>query len=97
MADIQEQLDILKRELDDLKSLYHKDTYSDLEVKNKKILFNGHIGFYKKEPIAQPTTSIAESIFVENLGGTAINVDSTFDGYTLQQIVKSLRNLGLIT
>ena len=54
------------------------------------------IGFYSKTPIVQPTTGVAESVFVENVGGTAVNVDSTFDGYTIQQIVKALRNMGVL-
>lgn len=54
------------------------------------------IGFFDTTPVAQPTTGIAEATFVENAGGTAVNVDSTFGGYTLQQIAQSLQNLGLI-
>jgi hypothetical protein len=54
------------------------------------------IGFWNATPIAQPTTAIAESAFVENAGGTAVNDDSTFDGYTLRQVVKALRDAGLL-
>jgi hypothetical protein len=54
------------------------------------------LGFWNATPIVQPTTSVAESGFVENAGGTAVNDDSTFDGYTLRQIVKALRNAGLL-
>jgi len=39
---------------------------------------------------------VAEAAFVENAGGTAVNVDSTFGGYTLQQVVKALQNAGLL-
>lgn len=42
-------------------------------------------------------TTIAEPTFVENAGGTAVNDDSTFDGYTPGQVVKALRNLGVLT
>lgn len=45
---------------------------------------------------AQQTTSVAEAAFVENAGGTAVNVDSTFGGYTLQQVVQALQNYGLL-
>jgi hypothetical protein len=54
------------------------------------------IGFWNATPIVQPTTAIAESAFVENSGGTAVNDDSTFDGYTLRQVVKALRDAGLL-
>ena len=49
------------------------------------------------QPIVKPTTGVAEASFVENVGGTAINVDSTAGGYTFQQVVKALQNLGLLT
>jgi len=42
------------------------------------------------------TTSVTEAAFVENAGGTAVNVDSTFGGYTLQQVVKALQNHGIL-
>ena len=53
------------------------------------------LGFFTS-PIVQVTTGVAESVFVENSGGTVVNVDSTFDGYTLQQVVQALRNYGLL-
>ena len=54
------------------------------------------IGFFNETPIVQPTTGVAEAAFVENSGGTAVNVDSTFGGYTIQQVVQALQNLGLL-
>jgi hypothetical protein len=45
--------------------------------------------------IYQDTTSVAAAAFTAN-SGTAINDASTFDGYTLRQIVKALRNLGIL-
>ena len=53
------------------------------------------IGFWNATPIVQPTTSIA-SATLASLGGTALTDTDTFDGYTLKQIVKALRNAGLI-
>ena len=55
------------------------------------------LGFFGVATVAKPTTGVAEAAFVENAGGTAVNVDSTFGGYTIQQIVQALRNLGLLT
>jgi hypothetical protein len=54
------------------------------------------LSFWNATPIVQPTTAVAEAAFVENSGGTVVNVDSTFDGYTMQQVVKALRNAGLL-
>lgn len=46
-------------------------------------------------PVAQPTTAGAAATFVAN-AGTAVNDASTFDGYTLPQIAKALRNIGAL-
>jgi hypothetical protein len=54
------------------------------------------LSFWNATPIVQPTTGIAESAFVENSGGVNVNDDSTFDGYTLKQVVKALRDAGLL-
>lgn len=54
------------------------------------------LSFWNATPIVQPTTAVAEASFVENLGGSIVNVDSTFDGYTMQQVVKALRNMGAL-
>lgn len=54
------------------------------------------LAFWNTAPIAQPTTGIAEAAFVENSGGTVVNVDSTFAGYTLQQVVQALKDAGLL-
>jgi hypothetical protein len=45
--------------------------------------------------IYQETTGVAASAFTANTG-TAVNDASTFDGYTLQQVVKALKNLGIL-
>jgi len=53
------------------------------------------IGFYGTTAIAQPTTGYAESTFTAN-SGVAVTDDSTFDGYTIRQVVSALRGLGLL-
>lgn len=53
------------------------------------------LGFWNATPIAQPTTSVASAAFVAS-AGTAVNDASTFDGYTIKQVVKALRNEGLL-
>jgi hypothetical protein len=54
------------------------------------------LSFWGETPIVQPTTGVAEAAFIENVGGTAVNVDSTFGGYTLQQVVQALQSIGLL-
>jgi hypothetical protein len=43
----------------------------------------------------QETTGVAAATLVSNAGTTLTSTD-TFDGYTLQQVVKALRNLGIL-
>jgi len=43
----------------------------------------------------QQTTAVAAATVVNGTGGT-VKHDDTFDGYTLQQVVKALRNAGLL-
>jgi hypothetical protein len=53
------------------------------------------LGVWGATPIVQPTTGVAAATFTAN-SGTAVNDASTFDGYTLKQVVKALRNTGLL-
>lgn len=52
-------------------------------------------GFFSASAIPQPTTAFAAASFTVN-AGTAVNDASTFDGYTLKQVVKALRGLGFL-
>jgi len=53
------------------------------------------IGFWNASPIVQPTTSVAAATFTANTSGIS-NDTATFDGYTIGQVVKALRNEGLL-
>lgn len=53
------------------------------------------LGFWNATPIVQPTTAIAAATFVANTSGIADDT-ATFDGYTIGQIVKALRNMGAL-
>jgi len=54
------------------------------------------MGFYGAVPIIQPTTITAvTSAFIAG-AGTNINTLSTFDGYTVSQVVGSLRSVGIL-
>lgn len=54
------------------------------------------IGFWNTAPVVQPTPSIAEATFVANIG-SAIHRNSTFDGYTIAQVVAALRQVGILS
>jgi hypothetical protein len=53
------------------------------------------IGLWGVTPIVQPTTAVAAATRVGG-GGTALTDTDTFDGYTVSQIVKALRNIGAL-
>ena len=53
------------------------------------------LAFWNATPIAQPTTAVASATRVGGGGSTVTDTD-TFDGYTVAQIVKALRNTGLL-
>ena len=53
------------------------------------------LSFWNAIPIVQPTTAVAAATLVSGGGTTLTNTD-TFDGYTLQQVVKALRDAGLL-
>lgn len=53
------------------------------------------LGFWNATPIVQPTTAGAAATFVANTSAIA-NDTATFDGYTIGQVVKALRNAGLL-
>lgn len=54
------------------------------------------IGFWNATPIVQPTTSVWSATYASPWAGTNIKTDDTFDGYTLQQVVKALRDTGIL-
>ena len=51
--------------------------------------------FWNATPIIQPTTGIAASTFAANTSAIA-NDTATWDSYTIGQVVKALRNVGLL-
>lgn len=53
------------------------------------------LGFWNATPIVQPTTAIAAATFAANTSAIA-NDTATFDGYTIGQVVKALRNSGIL-
>ena len=54
------------------------------------------LSFWNATPIVQLTTAVGSATLASPGAGTNIKTDDTFDGYTLQQIVKALRNLGIL-
>lgn len=53
------------------------------------------LSFWNATPIVQPTTAVTSSTIVGG-AGTTVKEDHTFDGYTIAQVVKALRNTGLL-
>jgi hypothetical protein len=53
------------------------------------------LSFWNATPIVQPTTAVTSSTIVGG-AGTTVKEDHTFDGYTIGQVVKALRNAGLL-
>lgn len=53
------------------------------------------LSFWAATPIVQPATGGGASTFVSNTSLLA-NDTATFDGYTIGQVVKALRNMGLL-
>lgn len=54
------------------------------------------IGFWNATPIAQPTTAIGAATVAATGTGNVVAASTTFDGYTLPQIVKALRDAGIL-
>jgi hypothetical protein len=54
------------------------------------------IGFFGATPVVQPATGGAAATRVA-VASTNIQTSDTFDGYTVAQVVKALRNLGILT
>ena len=53
------------------------------------------VGFYTTNGTAQQTTGVARATEVNGDAGDAITV-TTFDGYTVAQVVRAVRNVGLL-
>jgi Pectate lyase superfamily protein len=54
------------------------------------------IGLYGVTPVLRATTSGSSATFTAN-SGTAVNNASTFNGYTIAQVVQALQNIGVLT
>ena len=53
------------------------------------------LGFWNATAIVQPTSAITPATLVSGTG-TVVTSEDTFDGYTLQQVVAALKNMGLL-
>lgn len=57
----------------------------------------GKIGFFGATAIVRVTTAGAGATFVANASANIVYDESTFDGYKINQVVKALRNYGILT
>jgi hypothetical protein len=74
-------------------------TFNNVEVTGNTGIGNAGtdtIGFYGATKIVRPTTAVTAATFAANTSGI-VDDTATFDGYTIGQVVKALRNLGLLT
>ncbi len=53
------------------------------------------IAFWGANPIVQPTTAITAATYA-SVSGSFVKASDTFDGYSIGQVVKALRNEGLL-
>lgn len=70
--------------------------YGEIEIDGDLNHDGTNVGFYAVAPVARATTAGAASTFAANTSGIA-NDSATFDGYTIGQVVKALRNIGVLT
>lgn len=80
-------------------SAYNGGTNYALYCKQGDIRLGGSgdkFGVLGATPITKITTGVAAAAFAANTSGI-VNDSATYDGYTIGQIVKSLRNYGLLT
>jgi hypothetical protein len=54
------------------------------------------LGFWNATPVVQQDTGVTSATFDLLIGGTFVKDVSTFDGYTISQVVKALRTYGLL-
>lgn len=54
------------------------------------------LAIWGKTPIVQPTTAGGSATVSSPGAGSTIKTDDTFDGYTLAQVVRALRNIGVL-
>jgi len=53
------------------------------------------LGFWNATPVIQPTTAVTAATFAANTSGI-VDDSATWDGYTIGQVVKALRNIGAL-
>ena len=58
-------------------------------------LLDGNLGVFGATPIAQPTTAHAAATVLGGVGASVLD-DDQFDGYTVAQVVRALKDLGIL-
>lgn len=70
--------------------------YGEVEIDGDLNHDGTNVGLYNVAPVARATVAGAAAAFVANTSGI-VNDTATFDGYTIGQVVKALRNIGILT
>ncbi len=78
-------------------TMFQKDIVTDTSV-GMRLGGNStqKVGFWGATPVVQPVTGGAAATFVANTSGI-VDDSATFDGYSLGQVVKALRTIGILT
>jgi hypothetical protein len=69
---------------------------NDIEIDGDLNHDGAGVGFYGTAPIVQPTVAGTAQAAHVAVGGAAVQVNDTFGGWTIGEIVQALKNLGLI-
>lgn len=70
--------------------------YGEIEIDGDLNHDGTNVGFYAVAPVARATVAGAAAAFVANTSAIADD-SATFDGFTIGQVVKALRNIGILT
>lgn len=73
--ELQRQIERLERELNNLKSLFYKDNYSNLQVFKKNVEFKGDVSLNDLIIADADITNISD---LDKTGGTNVVADSTY-------------------
>jgi len=84
--DLRAEVKRLSNELQNLKNLYYKDNFSDLQIFRKKVKFSGDVGLYGVDPVAR-----AGAITTPSGGGTVDAEARTAIG----SIITAIKNIGI--
>jgi hypothetical protein len=85
------QFDNLKKEIEDLKNLFYKNNFSDLQVFSKKVQFKNNVGFFSTTPIAQQSAITAPT----SPGATYSQAEALSAVSKINALILAIKNIGI--